>query len=614
MATEFKLSFTGSEVNEKLGKIDGLVDAEQRLINELAVERARINSFTALGEGSTTGDAELQDIRVGADGVTYASAGEAVRSQVGNLTDSVELFTGNKPITGWVDGKFVSTNGATYNPSGAIGNASFRYVFVDCVEGDMFTISGTGGGNPRLWAFADSSNNVLAKADISATANNLVITAPQNAVRLILNDNTKTAVSYHGRLLQNTVENIINDVTANAHNLAEYNASTDKRLEIVDGKMVLDPSDFELGNITMTSNGWIYESSSRRLRTKESANIVLDIGDTIRLKDYTAAKMYIGYEVNDTSYGADGWLQNDYVVEYGGKHAILIEGIPSAAQTSIDALFGLLEIIKADSTIRKVEAFVASNGLVNSICHRGLSRTAPECTLPAYRLAKKYGFTHAECDISFTSDGVAVLLHDSTINRTARDSNGNALSDTINIFDITYDTALTYDFGVWKNERYAGTKIPTFDEFVALCKRIGLKPYVEIKNAGLSEANIKKIVAIAKNYHMQKHITWISYNDSALSYVLAEDSSARVGLLVNTVTSEDIAKASALKTPDNEVFIDSGSSTSEEVELCKNAGLPLEVYTINTVDNILALDGYISGVTSDVYSANLVYYDAGMNA
>ncbi|UEL47593.1 metallophosphoesterase [Terrisporobacter hibernicus] len=59
---------------------------------EVEVERQRINSFTTLTTGSTTGDAELIDGRIGADGNTYANIGNAIRTQIGDLNDINDII------------------------------------------------------------------------------------------------------------------------------------------------------------------------------------------------------------------------------------------------------------------------------------------------------------------------------------------------------------------------------------------------------------------------------------------------------------------------------------------------------------------------------------------
>lgn len=59
------------------------------LSTDLEAERKRIDNLATLTEGSTTGDAELIDIRVGYDGTTYTNAGTSVREQVGALASRV---------------------------------------------------------------------------------------------------------------------------------------------------------------------------------------------------------------------------------------------------------------------------------------------------------------------------------------------------------------------------------------------------------------------------------------------------------------------------------------------------------------------------------------------
>ena len=81
---------TATEVEPTPDVYQQLLTAYGKTETEIAVERARIDNLSTLSEGSTTGDAELIDIRVGADGTTYNNAGAAVRSQINNINTKIK--------------------------------------------------------------------------------------------------------------------------------------------------------------------------------------------------------------------------------------------------------------------------------------------------------------------------------------------------------------------------------------------------------------------------------------------------------------------------------------------------------------------------------------------
>lgn len=94
-------------------------DSAETLAREQAdnLLSARMDTFTQLPSGSTSGNAELIDIRVGADGVTYPTAGDAVRGQVTDLKSDLDITT---PSYNIISDKYIARNGSVQTSSGFV--------------------------------------------------------------------------------------------------------------------------------------------------------------------------------------------------------------------------------------------------------------------------------------------------------------------------------------------------------------------------------------------------------------------------------------------------------------------------------------------------------------
>lgn len=98
---------------------------------EIDVLEARMDTFTSLPEGSTAGDAELADIRVGEDGTKHDNAGTAVREQIKKVNAKIDSIGGVS--TEWIDGGYISSYG------NVASHANYMYTdYISLYNGNLF--------------------------------------------------------------------------------------------------------------------------------------------------------------------------------------------------------------------------------------------------------------------------------------------------------------------------------------------------------------------------------------------------------------------------------------------------------------------------------------------
>ena len=126
-------------------------------------------------------------------------------------------------------------------------------------------------------------------------------------------------------------------------------------------------------------------------------------------------------------------------------------------------------------------------GLQPVIGHRGAAARAPENTLAGLRRARELGAVWVEFDVMLTVDRVPVLIHDETLER--------ATTGRGEVARHTAAEIRALDAGGWFAPEFAGERVPTLAEAVALLSELGLSANVEIKPAAGHEEATGEVVA-----------------------------------------------------------------------------------------------------------------------
>ena len=112
------------------------------------------------------------------------------------------------------------------------------------------------------------------------------------------------------------------------------------------------------------------------------------------------------------------------------------------------------------------------------IGHRGAVASAPENTLAGLRAASQLGAAMVEFDVQLSRDGIAVLMHDATVDRTT-DGTGA-------VADLALTDLAKLDAGTRFAPDFAGEPVPTLAAALALCIDLELAANIELKLDGES--------------------------------------------------------------------------------------------------------------------------------
>jgi glycerophosphoryl diester phosphodiesterase len=219
------------------------------------------------------------------------------------------------------------------------------------------------------------------------------------------------------------------------------------------------------------------------------------------------------------------------------------------------------------------------------IGHRGAAALAPENTWAGFDLALELGVDAIETDIQATADGVLVLIHDHTLDRT---TNG-----TGPVAETPWAAMRKLDAGSWFDARFAGARVPRLDETLA---RYGGRTHLalEIKAPGIEE----EVLDAIRQHDLLAQVTVTSFDWDAVCRVKRAYPEVHMGWLSRDVDPETVERAVGVGL--DQFCPPAAVVTRELVAEWKALGLEVRAWGVRNVGLMeRAIEADVDGMTVD---------------
>lgn len=226
---------------------------------------------------------------------------------------------------------------------------------------------------------------------------------------------------------------------------------------------------------------------------------------------------------------------------------------------------------------------------VKMVAHRGVSGLERENTCAAFVAAGNRSYFGVETDIHRTADGRYIVFHDDNLVR--------LLGDERVVEETTFDDLRALRLTDLDGNARGDLLLPTLEEYVHICKKYDKDCVLEIKNHFEPE-DIDNVIAIIREIGWLERTVFISFDLPNMICIREKLPQQRAQYLVSTFGDDllDILKGHHL-----DLDIKHSSLSAEQVRACHEAGIEVNVWTVNEAADAERLAGYgVDYITSNI--------------